>query len=111
MKRKPNSGNRTESKVRPDKRFRHGCYSKAVKRYRKLDRDVRNCDAPTPEMLDLLGMALVPALHMISEATDVRDPESWGRYQQFVKTDVIRTMKILQEESTKNFRILKARHY
>ena len=109
MRRKPKSGTRTESKVRHDKPCRHGFNSEAVKRYRILDRAVRNSDDPTPEMFDLLGMTLVTALHTVAEETDARDPDSWGRYQHFVKTDVIRTIKTLGEEADKNFRNLNAR--
>ncbi len=81
MKRKSESGGRSETKVRPDKRVPHGFDSDALKRYRILDRDVRNSNEPTPEMFDLLGMAMETALHAVEERTDVRDPDSWGRYQ------------------------------
>lgn len=100
---------RSVSGGRRDKKLPHGFDSEAVKRYRKLDRDVRNYEEPTLEMLDLLGMALVTALHTVAEETDVRDRDSWDRYQEFINTEVIRTRKILGEEAARNFQILKAR--
>ena len=109
MKCKSESVGRLEAKVHRAKRFRHGFNSATFKRYQILDRDVRKCDAPTPEMLELLGMAMATALHAAKEATDARDPDSWRRYQHFVKNDVIRTVKILKAEAAKNFRTLKAR--
>ncbi len=109
MKRKAKSIDGLEVKTKRDKRLPPGFDSEAVKRSRKLDRDFRNSEEPTPEMFELLGMTLVTAVHAAEEATDIRDPDSWGRYQHFVKTDVLRTMKILVEEGKKNFRIVTAR--
>ncbi len=101
--------NRLGVNIQRDKRFRHGFESKVVKMYRILDRDFRKSDDPPPEMFDLLGMAMVTALHTVAEETDVRDRNSWDRYQHFVQTDAVRTMKILVEEGKKNFRIVIAR--
>lgn len=101
---------RLESNVLPDRRFRHGLYSNAVKLYRKLDWDIRNSENPTPEMFELLGMALVTALDTVTRATNVSNRYSWDKYREFLKIDVIRTRQILGVEAERNFRNLNARH-
>jgi len=108
MKSNAKLGGRLEGTVRLDNRFRHGLDSKAVKRYRKLDREIRNCSEPTPEMYDLLGMALVVALDTVSRATDVTNGDSWARYCHFLSFTIV-TRRFLGERAAKNFRRIMAR--
>ena len=96
------------AKVRRDKRLRHGLYSKAVTRYRRLDREIRKCDEPTPEMFFQLGDALVEALKIVSLGTDVTNYESRARYSSFL-SGVSKTRQFLWGEGSKPVRVLRAR--
>ena len=107
MKRNSKSQKPMESMVRRDKRLRHGLDSQAVKMYRILDRDVRNCEEPTREMYDLLGMALVTALHTVSDATDVTDRDSWARYTHFLFS-ISKTRELLGKRGKENFQRIMA---
>ena len=100
MKRKVKSGSPLGAKVRGDKRLSHGLDSKAVKRFRSLDREVRNSSHPTPEMCYQLGAAYVEALKIVSRATDVTNFESRAKYSSFVSS-TSKTRRFLGEEGSK----------
>lgn len=106
MKRKPKSIDGLEAKVRRDKRFRHGLYSKAVKNYWKLNQEFRDCGQPTAKMIkELMGAALI-AGKTVEAATNNDDPDSVERYLNFITTSFEKTHRMVVKEVVQNFQIV-----
>ena len=104
MKRKPRSTRRLKAAVLGDKRFRHGLDSKAVKLYRKLDREFQASSGPTAEMVTGLGNALVEASETVYALTDIDDSDSMDRCADFLINRIVPTMMMLNADFKQNWK-------
>ena len=104
MKRKPRSTRRLKATVLGDKRFRHGLDSKAVRLYRKLDREFQASSGPTAEMITGLGNALVEASETVYALTDIDDSDSMDRCADFLINRVVPTMMMLHADFKQNWK-------
>ena len=104
MKRKARSTRRLKAAVLGDKRFRHGLDSKAVKLYTRLDREFRESNRPTAEMITGLGNALVEASETVYALTDIDDSDSMDRCADFVINRVVPTLDMMNADFKKNWK-------
>ena len=107
MKRKAKSAGRNHQSGkggRHDQRIRHGLNSKAVKLYRKLDRDFRNTEQPDADMIKGLGSALLEALNTVSTDTDINDPHAVEGYAEFITVDCLSSLRGIRETVVRKLR-------
>ena len=97
------------TKARRDKRVRHGLYSNAVKKYKRLDREFRNCSEPTAEMIHELESSILHAFNAIFDATDTNDPDAIDRSVKFILDNCLPTHQMVVQEVKENFVIVGVR--